>query len=152
MTSLKPARRLSTVIRMPGYLDLRGQLPETVACELPLYLAQPEINLVRVFLKNNVPYECTVRGYRWGLWQVPMLTLPYPHALQWWLQVMRRAETWPSLRLFDQCLTGPEWLRRAYTLTFYANGRLRLSFTNGWPADVRYVPGQWREITKDEVT
>ena len=134
--------------RLPGYVDLRGQPLGVLAQHLPIFLAQPEIDLVRILLKDNVPYERTVQFYRWGRWHHPVHVLPFSEAYDWCRSLYDAAEKWPAECLPDEMPSGHSCLCMSSVLTFYVNGRLRLNSDDELNDPPWYAAGQWREIRR----
>ena len=135
---------------LPGYLNLAGQLPITVARELPIFLAQPDIALVRIFLGSSVPYARSVRCYSGKPFVKPVYVLSHDSGQRWCYEIFEQSEQWSRL-----CFPGKSKLASYKLLgdfdailTFYHHGRLRLNFGRGHVAAHWYAAGHWRDLNE----
>ena len=138
--------------RLRGYLDLAGRLPPTLARELPIFLAQVDIYVVRVFLGTDAPYPRSVCFYNQRGRASPVPHLEEARARQWCEELDRLSKLWPL-----DCLPRGLWrsqnnyIRRlGGVLTFIGDGRLRLNFTADPVVQRQYAEGQWRELAPHE--
>ena len=137
---------------LPGYLDLCGKLTGTIAQELPIYLSQPEISLVRLFFSTRVPYERACQLFGPGHWLKPLRYLDYYQARTWSHNLIELVPDWPLDCLPPGLPHGRErsMVGLAAVFTFCADGRLRLNFSCGMGADDWYANGCWRELNQPE--
>ena len=140
--------------RLPGYLDLRGKMIDPFDRELPMYLAQPEIGLVQIFLGAGVPHCESVRFYSLRRVLKPVHILDEPTSRFWCQRIHDWSTTWPK-ECFPMNLPRTWYSLLTHLsaiVTFFSDGRARLNFASNTEVSRWYAEGQWRNITKDDFT